>query len=99
MNFWTMLRGALILAVVAFFVVLIALILAEPSKMAKSADKPAAVQMEKGYTKTRGPLVSAVPILPPCASKDSDQCYWDAPNRGNGKGRSFYRLDGRTTYF
>lgn len=99
MNFWTMLRGALILAVIVVFVVLVMHVLADPPKMAKSADKPAAVQIEKGYTKTRGPLVSAVPILPPCASEDSNQCYWDAPNRGNGKGRSFYRLDGRTIYF
>ncbi len=99
MNFWTMLRGALILAAIVVFVILIALTLTDPPKAAKSADKPDAMQMEKGYTKTRGPLVSAVPILPPCASEDSDQCYWDAPNRGNGKGRSFYRLDGRTTYF
>ena len=99
MNFWVMLRASLLLAVIAIFVTLVVFILTGPPRVAKSADKPAAMQMEKGYTKTRGPLVSAVPILPPCASEDSDQCYWDAPNRGNGKGRSFYRLDGRTIYF
>lgn len=36
--------------------------------------------------------------LPPCAQEDSDNCYWDAANMGNGKGKSFVTIDGTTTY-
>lgn len=39
------------------------------------------------------------PILPPCATEDSTQCYWDAQTMGNGRGRSFIALDdGLTVY-
>lgn len=36
--------------------------------------------------------------LPPCPTEDSDNCYWDATERGNGEGRSFYVVDGEVTY-
>ena len=32
--------------------------------------------------------------VPPCATEDSDDCYWDAPTMGNGHGRSFVVIDG-----
>lgn len=37
--------------------------------------------------------------LSPCASEDSDNCYWDATRRGNGTGRSFVTLHGVTYYY
>lgn len=49
-------------------------------------------------------LIIALPIvvhvleldpLPPCATEDSSDCIWDAPNRGNGEGRSFVDVGGR----
>jgi len=36
--------------------------------------------------------------LEPCVTEDSDNCYWDAELRGNGKGWSFYVIDGQITY-
>lgn len=36
--------------------------------------------------------------LPACLTEDSDNCYWDAPNTGNGEGKSFYIIDGFITY-
>lgn len=42
--------------------------------------------------------VSHMVVLMPCATEDSDQCYWDAQEQGNGQGRSFVVLDG-TVYF
>lgn len=27
--------------------------------------------------------------LPPCATEDSDHCYWDASHQGNGLGSDF----------
>lgn len=34
----------------------------------------------------------------PCKWEDSNNCYWDAKSRGNGKGKSFVTLKGKT-YF
>lgn len=28
--------------------------------------------------------------LPPCPTEDSAACYWDAPSRGDGTGRSYW---------
>jgi hypothetical protein len=36
--------------------------------------------------------------LPPCLTEDSDNCYWDAKERGNGKGHSFTTINGETYY-
>jgi hypothetical protein len=36
--------------------------------------------------------------IPPCPTEDSDDCYWDATQHGNGKGRSFVYIGGHT-YF
>lgn len=36
--------------------------------------------------------------LPACATEDSDNCYWDAEEQGNGQGRSFSVVDGVVTY-
>jgi len=36
--------------------------------------------------------------LPPCQEEDSDNCYWDAGDRGNGLGHSFIVQDGIYTY-
>lgn len=33
-------------------------------------------------------------ILPPCATEDSDNCFWDAQERGNRLGRSFVTVNG-----
>lgn len=30
---------------------------------------------------------------PPCATEDSNNCYWDAQARGNGVGTSFVVID------
>ena len=32
--------------------------------------------------------------LPPCATEDSANCYWNARTMGNGQGRSFIDLGG-----
>lgn len=34
--------------------------------------------------------------LPPCATEDSTNCYWDAAHQGNGLGQSFIDWDGTT---
>jgi hypothetical protein len=36
--------------------------------------------------------------LIPCATEDSDNCWWDAQNMGNGTGTSFEVRDGVVTY-
>lgn len=36
--------------------------------------------------------------LLPCAEEDSDNCYWNAWERVNGEGQSFYVIDGQYTY-
>lgn len=40
----------------------------------------------------------ALPELPPCATEDSENCYWDAANHGDGQGTSFVRWNGVTYY-
>lgn len=34
----------------------------------------------------------------PCKWEHSNNCYWDARKRGNGKGKSFVTLKGKTYY-
>lgn len=36
--------------------------------------------------------------LEPCATEDSDDCYWLADEQGNGAGRSFVVIDGAVFY-
>lgn len=36
--------------------------------------------------------------MPRCAHEDSRNCYWNAKRSGNGKGRSFVHLKGKTYY-
>lgn len=43
-------------------------------------------------------LTFAAFVLPPCASEDSTQCYWDASAQGNGQGHSFIDIGGSTYY-
>lgn len=38
-------------------------------------------------------------ILQACEYEDSDNCFWDARFMGNGKGNSFYVIDGIVTYY
>lgn len=42
-------------------------------------------------------IVSRPVVLTPCVTEDSDNCYWNAATRFNGKGRSFVVLNG--TYY
>ena len=42
--------------------------------------------------------VPAVVVLMPCQSEDSTDCYWNAQERGNGRGRSFVNIDGAVFY-
>lgn len=37
-------------------------------------------------------------ILLPCVTEDSDNCWWDATEHGNGEGLSFVVIDGKVTY-
>lgn len=37
-------------------------------------------------------------VLPPCAEEDSQNCYWDASERGNGIGRDFIDINGQVIY-
>ena len=39
-------------------------------------------------------LVALALIMPPCATEDSLNCYWDASASGNGIGQSFIDIDG-----
>lgn len=39
-----------------------------------------------------------VACLAPCATEDSDHCFWDARQRGDGKGRSFIAI-GESVYY
>lgn len=38
------------------------------------------------------------PALPACATEDSDNCWWDATEQGNGEGLSFVVIDGEVIY-
>lgn len=38
--------------------------------------------------------IGARVTIPPCPTEDSDNCYWMADTRGNGKGTSFVTIDG-----
>ena len=37
-------------------------------------------------------------FLPDCKTEDSDNCYWDALERGNGQGTSFVSYKGKWYY-
>lgn len=37
-------------------------------------------------------------ILPACPTEDSNNCYWDAEDQGNGQGFSFVTIDDVTYY-
>lgn len=37
-------------------------------------------------------LLSAIPVLTPCATEDSTLCNWDSSSRGNGVGLSYVAL-------
>lgn len=37
--------------------------------------------------------------LSACVTEDSDNCYWDGSEHGNGQGRSFTVVDGEVTYW
>jgi hypothetical protein len=47
-----------------------------------------------------GPEAVAPPesTLPACVTEDSDNCFWDAREQGNGAGLSFVTLNGTTYY-
>ncbi len=52
----------------------------------------------KSLQTTRPPVT-----LPPCQDEDAaspelPDCWWDATSRGDGKGRSFANIGGRTYY-
>lgn len=36
--------------------------------------------------------------LPPCATEDSTNCFWNAAENGNGQGQSFFNIDGESYY-
>lgn len=38
-------------------------------------------------------------VSTPCPTEDSDWCYWDAAERGNGEGRSFTDYGGVIVYW
>lgn len=38
------------------------------------------------------------PALPACETEDSDNCWWDATEHGNGAGLSFVVIEGEVTY-
>lgn len=42
--------------------------------------------------------MTSVVVLMPCDTEDSDNCYWDAEQQGNGEGKSFVVLDGKVYY-
>lgn len=42
--------------------------------------------------------LSSATALPPCATEDSHDCYWNARVQGNGEGRSFVDIGG-VVYF
>lgn len=42
--------------------------------------------------------MTSVVVLMPCDTEDSDNCYWDAEQQGNGVGKSFVVLDGKVYY-
>lgn len=44
------------------------------------------------------PVATVPSVLPPCASEDSQDCYWLASEFGNGSGRSFIDVAGETIY-
>ena len=39
-------------------------------------------------------LALAAFFIPPCATEDSTNCYWDASTSGNGTGSSFIDIGG-----
>lgn len=63
----------------------------------------AAAMAVSGMLALTGPAATGAPVapvavvapvangytFPPCATEDSQWCYWDATSRGNRRGRSF----------
>ena len=43
-------------------------------------------------------VVKPAAFLPPCATEDSENCYWDALERGYGQGTSFVSYKGKWYY-
>lgn len=45
-------------------------------------------------------IILAIVIgMPACATEDSTNCVWIAPEQGNGAGASFVDIDGTAYYF
>lgn len=47
-----------------------------------------------GVAYSDGTDCADVYVLPPCVAEDSADCFWYAPERGNGRGDSFVDVDG-----
>lgn len=43
-------------------------------------------------------FATAPGTVPPCATEDSTDCYWNAAARGNGDGSSFIDVAGHRIY-
>jgi hypothetical protein len=72
----------------------------DPANDADDASAPT-VTPEPGSPATiKLPIAQMGPniVIPPCPTEDSENCYWDAAQRGNGIGTSFIRFDGVTYY-
>lgn len=44
------------------------------------------------------PVTTIGALLPACTTEDDSACVWDAAAHGNGIGRSFVQIAGRTLY-
>lgn len=68
-----------------------------PAKDAASMGRKQAISKASG--KSSGQIaaiqVAGMKALP---TEDSKNGFWDAKKRGNGKGRSFYDVNGKTTF-
>jgi len=45
-----------------------------------------------------GPSAPSEVVIPPCASEDDANCFWDAAQRGNGVGTDFVDYEGQAYY-
>jgi hypothetical protein len=63
-----------------------------------ASDEEPSVVVEETPTPTPTPSESALAPLPPCEYEDSENCFWDAGEAGNGEGTSFVDIDGTPYY-
>jgi len=90
--------ASLSLAAVAVGLLTMGACLPDPAPVDAPSQAPAIEAPSQEAPAIDAPVSGPTYTLPPCASEDSDNCYWDASERGNGQGTDFVALNGMVYY-